>query len=360
MTRFGGAVLALILAVTDLHSCSIPVFRYAFENWAPASYPVIVYRRGPLTSDQQAVIQKLVEAKSSNIAFVDVDLGNKPDPNWAKFSEQLPAGTEYPILAVRGPDAESPLVWSGPISAANVAAILDSPARREVINRLGRGQTAVFLLLESGDAQKDAVAAKLLEGQVPIMEKIALPKPTAEGPQPKSKLPLKVAFESVRLSRTNAKESIFVRMLLKSEPGLEKVSGPIVMAIFGRGRLLAALHGDDLNAEELGRVAEFLCKACSCQVKELNPGLDLLFTADWEALVTGKSTPMEKPTVNPPAFPAKPESNETPKVERFEAPRTQVSFIVLEGLLPKNWPFLALFFFVLVVGTVAITRCFRR
>jgi hypothetical protein len=90
-------------------------------------------------------------------------------------------------------------------------------------------------------------------------------------------------------------------MLLGSEPGLSEVQGPIVFAIYGRGRLLCALHGKDLTPERLGAVARFLCGACSCRVKELNPGIDLLLAADWEkmleqpAIVERDATPSKPP-----------------------------------------------------------------
>jgi hypothetical protein len=74
-------------------------------------------------------------------------------------------------------------------------------------------------------------------------------------------------------------------MLLRSEPGLEAVRGPVVLPVFGRGRLLCALHGQDIMADQLGQVARFLCAACSCRVKELNPGVDLLMAADWETML---------------------------------------------------------------------------
>src|ERR1041384_4320897 len=37
----------------------------------------------------------------------------------------------------------------------------------------------------------------------------------------------------------------------------------------------------EITPEMIADVAKFLCRECSCQVKELNPGVDLLFVADW-------------------------------------------------------------------------------
>jgi len=74
-------------------------------------------------------------------------------------------------------------------------------------------------------------------------------------------------------------------MLLDSEDDLDKAKGPVVLPVFGRGRVLVGLEGESLTAKEMTSSAKFLCGACSCRVKELNPGMDLLLTADWDALV---------------------------------------------------------------------------
>jgi len=73
---------------------------------------------------------------------------------------------------------------------------------------------------------------------------------------------------------------------------VEKVTGPIVLPVFGRGRVLDALHGDDWNSEMLVKVIDFLFGACTCQVKDGNPGLDLLFAVDWDSRVFPDSGPV--------------------------------------------------------------------
>jgi hypothetical protein len=135
-----------------------------------------------------------------------------------------------------------------------------------------------------------------------LPEEIELPEPTPDGPQLRSPLPLRVGFALLRLSRQDAAEGPFVRMLLHSEKGLADVRGPIVFPVFGRGRVLTGLHGEDLTAEEMKRAASFVCGACSCQVKRLNPGTDLLIAADWEALL---DAPAQPETTTPPRRPAK-------------------------------------------------------
>jgi hypothetical protein len=61
---------------------------------------------------------------------------------------------------------------------------------------------------------------------------------------------------------------------------------PVAFPVFGRGRVLGALSGEGLTADAVRGVAEFLTGPCSCQVKELNPGADLLMVADWDAFLS--------------------------------------------------------------------------
>ncbi len=122
-----------------------------------------------------------------------------------------------------------------------------------------------------------------------------LPEQAPDGPQLRTKLPLRVSFQVQPLSRREASEQTFVHMLINSEEDLHKAKGPIVFPVFGRGRLLCALHGEDLTARQLQNVSRFLCGACSCQVKELNPGLDLLIAADWNQLLFDGNPPPDPP-----------------------------------------------------------------
>jgi hypothetical protein len=55
--------------------------------------------------------------------------------------------------------------------------------------------------------------------------------------------------------------------------------------VFGRGRVLYALAGRGINADNIREACEFLVGPCSCQVKEMNPGVDLLMDVAWSRLV---------------------------------------------------------------------------
>ena len=65
----------------------------------------------------------------------------------------------------------------------------------------------------------------------------------------------------------------------------------MVFPIFGRCRALLPLVGPGISAENIRSSAAFLAGACSCQVKELNPGFDLLITANWKELLSWAKSP---------------------------------------------------------------------
>jgi hypothetical protein len=78
-------------------------------------------------------------------------------------------------------------------------------------------------------------------------------------------------------------------MLLGAEADLADATGPVVFPIFGQGRALYALVGEGIKHETIDRAATFLIGKCSCEVKEQNPGFDLLLAADWKALLAAQN-----------------------------------------------------------------------
>jgi hypothetical protein len=79
-------------------------------------------------------------------------------------------------------------------------------------------------------------------------------------------------------------------MLLATEPDLKQSSGPIAFPVFGQGRALYALVGKGIKHETIDEAASFLIGSCSCQVKEKNPGSDLLMAVDWKGLLKEQAT----------------------------------------------------------------------
>jgi hypothetical protein len=151
----------------------------------------------------------------------------------------------------------------------------------------------VWLLLESGDSQKDDEAAALLEREFKKLElTLALPE-LSSSPEDQllASVPLRVAFSVLRVSRDDPAEEALTAMLIHSEPDLAERSDPMAFPVFGRGRALLPLIGAGITAENIHDSAGFLVGPCSCQVKELNPGFDLLLADEWDTLISFEGAP---------------------------------------------------------------------
>ncbi len=288
----------ILLTAVSAWACSVPVFRYALEHWEADPFQLIVFHRGELTSEQQAQVQSLKPAadatKRANLHVSTADVTAEMSPDHAelwKRLQELPADIALPRVVLRYPRSRGNPNNIVSASLAEVAAlnIADSPARSEILERLGDGQSAVWVLLESGDAARDDAAAKVLEARLDyLMTVLTLPEldqlDIANGLVSVGQDELRLEFSMLRVSRTDAQERSFIPMLLCSEPDLASLKEPMVFPIFGRGRALYALVGKGIAPETIEEAATFLIGKCSCQVKEQNPGTDLLFTADWKKL----------------------------------------------------------------------------
>ncbi len=293
---------ALVLTPSPAQACNIPVFKYALDRWPSDPYRLTVFHRGPIAAEHRdtlKTLEKHADGDHPAVVLELVDLARNPD---GIKGVPTPAATaDLPWLVVRYPAATriNVPVWSGALRAAVPASLLDSPARRELARRIQGGDSAVWVLLASGDAAKDAAAEKLLRAEVQRLAKeLKLPVLTAA---PEDQLPgaadrpLKLAFSVLRVGRTDAAEEMLVKMLLNTEDDLPGRTDPTVFPVFGRGRALPALVGAGITPENIKDAATFLAGPCSCEVKRENPGVDLLLTANWDR--AGTPNPVSAPPV---------------------------------------------------------------
>ncbi|MGD0090604.1 MAG: hypothetical protein ABSE73_11855 [Planctomycetota bacterium] len=293
--------LALLLALAGAaaaNACSIPVFRYALERWPAAPYGAIVFHRGKLEPAARALLEQLKGAASAqpaaNLECIEVDVEQPLPAELGELWKSL-NNPALPFLVVRYPEGrrESAIAFSSPLNADALRGLLDSPARRELAKRLLGGESAVWLVLKSGSTAQDQAACKLLQDELKgLAQELKLPEQDPDGDamaRPAADLPLRLSFSILSLSREDAAERAFVQMLLGTDKDLAAEKGVLAFPVFGRGRLLCALPEKQLTHETIAEVAEFVTGACSCQVKDLNPGTDLLLAADWEALLEGRA-----------------------------------------------------------------------
>lgn len=305
-------MISRILAVAALGAmasapCDIPVFRYALERWPAGPYEFVCFHRGPLTPEVEAVLDS-IEKSSANAEVLRVEVEGLSDKSLSELwaSQKNPA---LPWMVVRfpGSPAGMPSAWEGTPDAETAKQLLDSPSRKETARRILRGDSAVWLLIEGAEEPANVSAARLLEDEFGRLEKrLKLPEiDPEEGPPLRSEVPLKIAFSVLRISRADPREKAFLGMLARTGPELANGASPVALPVIGRGRALWPLSGERLNAAEIAEAAEFLVGACSCQVKDMNPGLDLLFDEDWDKGLA-EASPGDPVSAAPPAPAAAP------------------------------------------------------
>ncbi len=289
------------MAALPSRACNVPVFRYALERWPADRYLLTLVHRGPLAADAAAVADALAQAAADGFANVAVRRIDLADPESARYRD-VPrdlADAELPCLILQDPVTPGPdgVVWKGPPTAPDAGRMLDSPVRRTLRQRLLGGDTAVWLLLGSGDAAKDeAVAARIEEQSKRMAELLVIPGIDPSDPRTQVNASLKIAFSTLRLSRDDPAEGFLLAQVFHMFPSLRDARAPAVLPVFGRGRVLCELPGDEVDDGTLEEVGAFLTGACSCEVKSMNPGHDLLMAADWDALI-------EERVVEEPALP---------------------------------------------------------
>jgi hypothetical protein len=305
-----------LLFFQQVRACQVPVFRYALERWQADKYHAVIIHQGTLDEEQKSALQIIEEAGSplfgtgANLALRKLDLssGPSPDPRWQSESSTFKPD-DPPRVALYYPSStgiEEPL-WTGDLTIANAKAIIDSPLRQKIKDELLAGTSNVWLLLQGGDESLDRKAEERLrkflaqassetnvpDGIIPLEQAHQIRSGPDEGPIDmddvlRSSVPLKIHFSTLAVSRNDPAEEIFISMLLNHSPRMRSITGqPIAIPIFGRGRMLEGMIGEDITLEHTLGASSYLCSACSCQVKEENPGLDMLMAVKWDDHMLG-------------------------------------------------------------------------
>lgn len=287
-----GGWAAVVTAVAMLlpgpaAACDNPVYRYALERWQPDDF-LIVAPASALKTLRQAIDAVASRGPRPNVAVLDpteaAQLGRQADPERMVLLAP-PGGWQ-----TGGVDE----AWSGPPTAESLARITDSPARRELAKRLIAGEAIVWLVVARGEADDDGrkridpLITEYIQDVV-AMDKARQDEPAAgESDAPTVKPSDKAVFWPPRMSvlRVRAddpQERVFVAMLMASaEPDVAEAAA--VFPVFGRGRTLGGIPLAKLDAEQFRSACDFLTGACSCEVKEMTPGSDLLLAADWNTV----------------------------------------------------------------------------
>ena len=293
-SRTSIALFTIVLASVAF-ACQVPVFRYALERWPADNYELVVLHDGPLSDAEQKTVKRLRDSDhqsptSANAEIKLVDVKKASDrllkSTWAEHGQ---AGHSvfaalYPKTAAEVPDR---LISASPLGENALNNIIDSPTRQTIAKRLVSGESAVWIFVPIGDEKVDKPALETLQRvleanqrdlELPVQDEIEEEEELLE----QVDIELRLSFSTVTLKRDDPKEQFLLQMLLASEPDLQELKQPMAFPVLGRGRVLYALVGKGIAEHTITLASRFIIGPCSCQVKNQNPGFDLLMAADWD------------------------------------------------------------------------------
>ncbi len=303
--KFGLLLLVLVIVPASAFACKVPVFRYALERWNVDQYTMVVMLNGEPDEEIARAIKRVTEVSATDAANVEVQVIDistlSPKQQWQL--EDFDPTVETPHLQVFYPErnGQRKLCWEGSFTSSTLDAWLSSPLRSKVAEKLVAGASAVFVLVECEDSElNQRVEATVRLGVQQAMTEISIP----EGVIPRfganeylqqhpeaslddvlrCDVPLKVEFEIARLTFDDQDE----KALRAMGSGLAaSASGPWLIPIFGRGRMLDAIDAKELSSQTVMNACQYMVGECSCTVKTQNPGVDLLMSANWSESLGG-------------------------------------------------------------------------
>ncbi len=295
-TRFAAAFLIVLLSAYQAVACDTPVYRYAMYRWMPAPYELYYFCDGPLDeagAQLRARVQETVGASgpTTNLKFIPVDLQQDrelatipPDVKeaWAKrTSQQLP----WSLLLT---PMQQPLLEGG-FAASEFDALIQSPARQEIGRLLEEGNAGVYVLIGGEDSAATELAELTVREVVADIASGKVPLAAAPNGEDESLPATTVQLGVIKVNSADPAEKWFVQSLLLLEPDLAASQEPRLFLIYGRGRALFSSLGKGIHRDNLIMDVEFISGACSCTVKEQNPGVDLLMRYDWDTVAKALS-----------------------------------------------------------------------
>lgn len=268
MNRCISAVLCFTAAAGVASACSIPVFRYALDHWRPDSY--------------RLQLDRTPSAEEPELDHLLRNLGDHSSINLQLIASTDGGSTSSRLLFPK----HGTEIWSGTLDTTNFNQLVDSPARAEIARRLADGQSGVWIVIESGNKELDDAHTSRLKNRVAFLQTAAT-LPMIDPSDPSNQLgpgpELRIDFSILRLVANDARESLLKKMLLGPTQEISMPSTePVAAVVFGRGRVLGVWPMETLGDDAIDSACLYLLGACSCQVKQMNPGWDLLLSFNWD------------------------------------------------------------------------------
>jgi thioredoxin-related protein len=169
------------------------------------------------------------------------------------------APPKLPAMFLVTPRGETLASFPGDVTERQLGKSLDSSGRRDLTKTLDKGQVAMAFVYVSGkDKKANAAAEKIVKSAIKQADKL-----------------LKVKVGRVDVEADDASEALFIKNLGVKE-------GPAVVPVFGKGKHLEPLVGQELTEDNLMDRAGFMLQNCTCVLNPDALGEDLLLK--WQGI----------------------------------------------------------------------------
>ena len=285
------ATLIIAICTSGACACTIPVFRFALDRWEADKFHLVM----PAAVSQTPEVQDLLRPLRAN-GKANLDFSTSKDP------------AQQDTILRYSRESEKQ-VWSGKLDAATLSAVLDSPARKKLVQQLLAGDSVIWVIADSG-SPVDVLEVERIEKRLKFLEQVAS-LPIQDPNDPDSQLgpgpPLRLKFSTLRLRRDDPAEAMLLHMLAGPRGTFDPTATSFAGAVFGRGRVLGAWPLDILDDASLEDACMFLVGRCGCRLKNESPGWDILLNLDWEkalpAATASEAQPAGSEAPSPPTPP---------------------------------------------------------
>jgi hypothetical protein len=116
-------------------------------------------------------------------------------------------------------------------------------------------------------------------------------------------IPLKIEF-SVRRLAADVDQEPALRAMVSGWNDRSQTNSHhgFVFPVFGRGRMIEPLGAEQFSEHSVIQACRNIVAQCSCTVKSLNPGVDLLLDANWNEFIDDSVLIVDRPLPTTPDF----------------------------------------------------------
>ena len=286
----------LLMFLYETSACSKPVFRYALEKWDVDPYLVTIVYKDKLSEEGKNVLNyyKKFYDEERGIILSTYRVNDKLLPLNIRNIVSKYKKEKLPLVIVSYPPyyKNNLIVGIYPLTMDAAKLLMEAVPGREVARRIMKGDAIVFLQLDCDNEKANQATAEKVEKELlKLDEKFNKSDENNEYiAEEEGYDNPKIHFSLIRISRKESRNIPFITMLLNSSKDFKEVKTPIIFPIFGRGRVLCGLYGEDINSDNIEGIADFINGSCSCEIKAQNPGFDILIPVDWLDFINDEET----------------------------------------------------------------------